>query len=253
MITILYPIYELYNDEYRVKAFNLSLKNLDPRFNIVISDSGRKSSKSYIDTNKPYNYTWESNNSDIFNKSITINNGFKYIKDELFIILDSEIIMHPEIYDKLLFTKFIGNIYFFAITKHIHFNEPNTANEYFDLGKESKNKDVTIHNYKPGRFIFTNKKTFNSLNGFDESYVGYGQHDWDFMIRFIKTHPYLLVQCLDVFDIHLYHLNERLNKEYELYQRNREKRDNVFISMGLGSGDIATFTFKQKYYKEYSI
>ena len=54
MITILYPIYNLYNQSDRLEALNISIKELDSRFNIVIADSGKQSSLSYIENSKPF-------------------------------------------------------------------------------------------------------------------------------------------------------------------------------------------------------
>ena len=236
MITVLYPIYNLYNQPERLQAFNTSLKELDPRFNVMISDSGDHASYTVIDPMRPFNYIHHRFNDKLFNKSKTINEGFKYIYDDLFIILDAEIIMEPNIYDKLLNIRFKDNIGL-AITKHLHCNEPFLEKNYKELtlkfgdtkelflnlkGKVKYTKNnITIHNYKPGRFLFTNKETFDQIR-FDESYIGYGGHDYKFMFDFCyKTQRQ--VTCLDTYDIHLYHPNDRKTTEKNYFEVNNTK------------------------------
>lgn len=223
MISILYPIYELYNDELRLNAFNQSLEQLDNRFNIIISDTGKQPSKDFIKTNKKYKYIYKESNKPLFNKSKTINNGIDLIDDELFIILDAEIIMKPKIYDDLLKLNFINN-HFVAITKHLHCNKLYKEKSYKKLLPILlKDKSVTIHDFKPGRFIFTNKKSFLKIGKFDESFIGYGKHDEKFLYDFRINLPKENIKCLNIWDIHIFHNNERPKLEDDIHKINKTK------------------------------
>ena len=187
MIDILYLVKDLDLHAWdRMLNSIRSLGRTSVPFNICVSDTSKiplnkpNSEGVYENTSilgYPLKYTHETNTG-LFNRSRTINTGFKnLVQSEPFIVMDIDIVVPDQFLENVL-RKYEekGQTYMngwiaYLEKGHVSTWKYNILQDY-----------PIIRDYHSGYFI-CNKHLFEKLNGFDEDYDGWGGEDEDFTVR----------------------------------------------------------------------
>lgn len=217
-----------------------------PNVEIVIADDGSKSStldvvKKYSAINSRIRHIWHADNG--FQKSMILNKAVALSVGEYLLFLDGDCIPFPDyIYEQM---KLRENGYFVAgnrvllsesYTKYL-LDNPNQINQIFgwnifkwSIAKITKkvNKLLPSLRFGNGRWRYSrdtnwkypkgcnfavSRNDFLAINGFDESFTGWGHEDADLFVRFLHSSIKIKDGRFAVPVLHLWHKNSDRGNE----------------------------------------
>jgi hypothetical protein len=243
-ITVVYfignPTEEMYS---RLKLSYNSLLTNKADYDVVISEVGMSSNEEKLKTIIPNaNYCYFKN--DIFDGSIAKNNAFKYlIKTNLFVFLDLDMLVPDNFIESSIDYYNKTNKPFVYEYKRC---KPNTNTSNYKIAYET-NRDVEIRkngDLLQGGLILCDKYNYIRLNGFDETYKGWGSRDSDFNMRLKLWNS--ITKFSKIILLHQYHdrafgKNKANNKAYFKKRRLECQKDITQIPFINGLVDLTEY------------
>ncbi|AMD16601.1 hypothetical protein TL18_00245 [Methanobrevibacter sp. YE315] len=143
--------------------------------------------------------------SELFCKSIAINEGVKNCNTEYIAISDSDVLIPKDIFNESLslIASFFDFLYpFNRMVKQIY-----GYVDYTNVDFDSVDSEVETRINADGGFFFCRKSSFFNIGGYNTAYTGWGGEDNDFCLR-ITFSDYNIIRLNNPL-YHLYHDKER--------------------------------------------
>jgi hypothetical protein len=234
VIDILMPVKDLTEDALeRMRWCMSALKgNGVEKFRLCISDSSKASMRDKLKTviGIPFEYFFEECHG-LFNRSRVINNGVRHlVRSDPFIVMDTDIIVPSNYLDKFMIYYKENKTFVVGRLAYLKEHHPWSTN-WGDYTKHA------VDFYYNSGFFICNLPLFNRVNGFDESYDGWGAEDDDLNIRITVTTQGKIRKLvgMELTCWHLFHPRkdvvekEACDKNRKIYWKNKPLYENGSI------------------------
>lgn len=194
-----------------IERLRCSIKSIiDQNVNVCVSNTSELDIEDKISDLGNINYIHRPVLINPYCKSKTINLGVKeLVKSSYFFISDIDLIYPPDfikIIKKYLFLKNPVRVVFYNYNLGSECGNVDNYKKCEEMFKKYPDKSRTQLGIAPGNGMI-NLKSFKSIKGFDESFIGYGWEDADFNKKVSKVCEYIEDDNPALRTYHLYHKN----------------------------------------------
>lgn len=214
----------------RPKHLSLFVKQWDCYFSlfcnlVFIEDGAFQTTKSMFNGQNVI-HLFNANNG-VFNKAKLINLAIEHVCTNLFCVFDIDLVSYKDSLKKhlALAKNMTPNVLagYRLNTSHENFIKNNTGN--FSLSSEMNRSAILKYLTSHERFgvnpIYETSKA-KAINCFDETFMGWGCEDQDFLERYLEFNKSSLLQSYDLLYIHIKHSHELQWKNNEIIESNRK-------------------------------
>ena len=213
------------DSEDRLNNLLTTLKYLRESFSeceiVIINDDVTPDACLKDITEKFSTHTLFCENSDHFKKSYCFNSAVDHVKEKLksniYCFWDVDVLVDPkhvvDAYEKLrrgIYDHCYPYNGVFVDIEKVNFNHIIPTPDFYWLYKSYKGKAIGLSlasNQSPGGCTMITLEAFDKINGFDNSFVGWGFEDTDFMARSKKINKVGRVMDEDAICWHMHHDN----------------------------------------------
>lgn len=243
-ISIIIPVYgRLRFLQPLIKSLKNAIKNVDLNISITIVEHSENREYEESCLTNDINYIWFlKNNDELFNKSLAMNLGARYVRGKDYLFHDLDCLVQSDFFLNLIHNKTIKSSVFlqtFTGRRVLYMNEELTEkviNDEIDiniLNKEYNGVSLPHTIGAPGGSILIDRNIFLEIGGYDDNlFSGYAPEDLFF---WIKARCIVIPETCDNPDNEIFHM----------YHENTSKSNpkiNEYVNF--------TNTFKEKSLKE---